>query len=61
MAEKLFVILNYYRDTRKPKVETVPYSYRMTSRVLYSAHYHIQHSTLQAFEQFGALLYAQPQ
>ena len=28
---------------------------RMTSRVLYSAQYHRQHCTLQAFEQFGAL------
>ena len=27
----------------------------MTSRVLYSAQYHRQHCTLQAFEQFGAL------
>ena len=30
-------------------------SYRMTLRVLYSAHYHRQHYTPQAFEQFGAL------
>ena len=29
--------------------------FRMTSRVLYSAQYHRQHSILQAFEQFGAL------
>ena len=29
--------------------------FRMTSRVLYSAQYHRQHCTLQAFEQFGAL------
>ena len=29
--------------------------FRMTSRVLYSAQYHRQHFTLQAFEQFGAL------
>ena len=29
--------------------------FRMTSRVLYSAHYHRQHCTLRAFEQFGAL------
>ena len=29
--------------------------FRMTSRVLYSAQYHRQHYTLQAFEQFGAL------
>ena len=27
----------------------------MTSKVIYSAWYHIQHYTLQAFEQFGAL------
>ena len=32
----------------------MPYSYRMTSRVLYSAQYHKQHCTLQAFEQLGA-------
>ena len=30
-------------------------SYQMTSRVLYSAQYHRQHCTLQAFEQLGAL------
>ena len=29
--------------------------FRMTSMVLYSAHYHRQHCTLHAFEQFGAL------
>ena len=29
--------------------------FRMTSRVLYSAQYHRQYLTLQAFEQFGAL------
>ena len=29
--------------------------FRMTSRVLYSAQYHKQHCTLQAFEQFWAL------
>ena len=29
-----------YRDRREPKVETMPYSYQMTSRVLYSARYH---------------------
>ena len=29
--------------------------FQMTSRVLYSAQYHRQHCTLQAFEQFGAL------
>ena len=35
--------------------------FRMTSRVLYSAHYHRQHCTLQAFEQFAALyMAAQP-
>ena len=35
---------------------------RMTSRFFFSAQYHKQHSTLQAFEQFGALyIYAQPQ
>ena len=31
------------------------YSSRMTSKALYSAHYHRQYCTLQAFEQFGAL------
>ena len=30
-------------------------SYRMTSRVLYNAEYHIHNCTLQIFEQFGAL------
>ena len=29
--------------------------FRMTSRVFYSAQYHMQHCTLHAFEQFGAL------
>ena len=29
--------------------------FRMTSRVLYSAQYHMQHCTFHAFEQFGAL------
>ena len=29
--------------------------FRMNSRVLYSAQYHIQHCTLHTFEQFGAL------
>ena len=33
----------------------MPYSYRMTSRVLYSAQYHRQHCTLNAFEQFRTL------
>ena len=33
----------------------MPYSYRLTLTVLYSTQYHRQHSTLQAFEQFGAL------
>ena len=33
----------------------MPYSYRMTSKSFYSAHYHRQHSTLHAFEQFGTL------
>ena len=39
-----------------PKSRLMPYSYRMTSRVLYSAQYHRQHYTLHAFEQFGAPL-----
>ena len=29
--------------------------FRMTSSVLYSAHYHRRHCALHAFEQFGAL------
>ena len=29
-----------YRDRRKPEAGTMPYSYRMTSRVLYSEQYH---------------------
>ena len=29
--------------------------FRVTPRVIYSAHYHRQQCTLQAFEQFGAL------
>ena len=37
------------------RVNTMPCSYLMTSRVLYSAQYHRQHCTLQAFEQFQAL------
>ena len=33
----------------------MPYSYQMTSGVLYSTQYHRQHCILQAFEHFGAL------
>ena len=44
-----------YGDRKKPEVGTMPYFYLMTSRVLYSAQYHRQHCTLQAFEQFSAL------
>ena len=33
----------------------MPYSYRLTSHVLYSAQYHRQNSTLHAYEQFGTL------
>ena len=33
----------------------MPYSYQMTSRALYSAHYHTQQCTLQAFKQFGTM------
>ena len=44
-----------YRDRRKQEVVTILYSYRMTSRVLHSAHYHRHHCTHQAFEEFGAL------
>ena len=39
-----------YRDRRKPEAVTMPYSNRMTSRVLYSAKYHRQ-----LFKQFQAL------
>ena len=38
----------------------MPYSYRITSRVLYSAQCHRHHCTLQAFEQFGALYMHSP-
>ena len=41
--------------SRQKEVGTMAISYRMTSRVLYSAQYHRQHCTLQAFEQFEAL------
>ena len=40
---------------KKPDVGTMPYSYGMISRVLYSAQYHRQDFILQAIEQFGAL------
>ena len=40
---------------KEARSRTLPYSYRMTSRVLYRAQYHKQHCTLQAFEQFGTL------
>ena len=33
----------------------MPYTYRMTSRVVCRAQYHRQHCTLETFEQFGAL------
>ena len=35
-----------------PKPRRALLLFRMTSRVLYSARYHTQHCTLQAFEQF---------
>ena len=44
-----------YRDTGKPKVGTMPYSYQMTSRFLYSSQYHRQYCTLQASGQFIAI------
>ena len=44
-----------YRDTRNPEVGSMPYSYRMTSMILYSSQCHRQHCTPHAFEQFGAL------
>ena len=43
-----------YRDRMKPEARTMPYSYRMTSVILYSAQYYIQHCTLHASEQLGA-------
>ena len=49
-----------YRDKRKPVPGIMPYSYRMTSRVLYSAQHHRQHCTLHAFEQLGALYMHSP-
>ena len=42
-----------YRDKREAEVGTKLYTYRMPSRVLYSAQYHRQHCALQTFEQFG--------
>ena len=44
-----------YRDRRKPELRTMPYSYQMTSRFLYSAQNHRQYRTLNAYDQFGAL------
>ena len=44
--------------SRQKKARSRDYAlllFRMTSRVLYSAQYHRQHRTLQAFEQFGTL------
>ena len=49
-----------YRDRKKPEVGTMPYSCRMASMLLCSAHYHGQHCTLQAFEQFGELYMHDP-
>ena len=37
--------------------QPILYSYRITSRVLYSAQYHRQQCTLQAFEKIGAQTY----
>ena len=42
---------------KEAQSQPILYSYRITSRVLYSAQYHRQHCTLQAFEQFGAQTY----
>ena len=39
----------------RKKRGTMSYSYRITSRVLYSARCHRHHCTLHAFEHFGAL------
>ena len=49
-----------YRDRRKPKIGTMPYSYRMTSRVLYSAQCYRQHCTLHTFEQVKHCTYTTP-
>ena len=43
------------RDGRKSEVVPMPYSYRMTSRVLCGARYLSQHCIFQSFEQFEAL------
>ena len=64
MSEYCFTSLSaqslQFRDRRKPEVGTLPYSFQMTSRVLYSAQYHRRHCTLHALEQFGALYMHSP-
>ena len=45
---------------KEARSQTMPYSYRMDSRVPYSAQYHRQHCILQAFKQFGALYMHNP-
>ena len=58
MSEYCFTSLSaqswQFRDRRNPEIGTMSYSYRMTSRVLYSAQYHWQHCTHQAVEHFGS-------
>ena len=47
---------------KEARGRTMPWPYRMTSRVRYIAHCHRKHCTFKAFAQFGALYknYAQP-
>ena len=44
-----------YRDRRKPDARTMPYSYRITSLIIYGAQYHRPSCTLQGFEQILVL------
>ena len=48
-------ILLYVAFCRKSRLRGSLLLFRMTLKVLYSAHYHRQHYTLHALEQFGAL------
>ena len=47
-------ILHNHDNIAKEGTDLMPYSYRITSRVLYSAQCHRLYCTLHAFEQFGA-------
>ena len=51
-----------YRDRKKPKVGTMPHSYRMISRVFDSLQYmyNREHYTLQSLEQVEALYIFNP-